>query len=77
MREQFEERLFRIIAVAGHSRQPLATPKEMVEVPGVTVPNIRAIDQNKLLAEGDTVREGQLIVALKNKIEESEDNINE
>ena len=41
MRERFEQRLFRIFAQAGYSPVQLLTitPEEMVEVPGITVPN--------------------------------------
>lgn len=44
-REHFETRLLRIFCEAGYppSRLLDITPEEMVEVPGVTVPNIRAI----------------------------------
>ena len=43
MRERFEQRLFRIFAQAGYSPVQLLTitPEEMVEIPGITVPNIR------------------------------------
>lgn len=45
MRERFEQRLFRIFAQAGYSPVQLLTitPEEMVEIPGITVPNIRAV----------------------------------
>ena len=44
-REHFEQRLLRIIKEAGYLPSDLLTisPEEMVEVPGITVPNIRAI----------------------------------
>ena len=44
-REHFEQRLFRIFQEAGYLPSDLLTisPEQMVEVPGVTVPNIRAI----------------------------------
>lgn len=44
-REHFEQRLFRIFQEAGYLPSDLLTisPEEMVEVPGITVPNIRAI----------------------------------
>ena len=44
-REHFEQRLFRIFQEAGYFPSDLLTisPKEMVEVPGISVPNIRAI----------------------------------
>ena len=55
MKEPFEQRLFRIFAQAGYSPVQLltVTPEEMVEIPGITVPNIRAVlcVQNKVLAD--------------------------
>ena len=55
MKERFEQRLFRIFAQAGYSPVQLltVTPEEMVEIPGITVPNIRAVlcVQNKVLAD--------------------------
>ena len=44
-REHFEQRLFRIFQEAGYLPSDLLTisPEEMVEVPGITVPNIRTI----------------------------------
>lgn len=44
-REHFEQRLFRIFQEAGYLPSDLLTisPEEMVEVPRITVPNIRAI----------------------------------
>ena len=44
-REHFEQRLFRIFQEAGYLPSDLLTisPEEMVEVPGITVPSIRAI----------------------------------
>ena len=54
MKERFEQRLFRIFAQAGYSPVQLltVTPEEIVEIPGITVPNIRAVlcVQNKVLA---------------------------
>ena len=73
-RERFEQRLFRIFAQAGYSpiRILTVTPEEMVEIPGITVPNIRAVlcIQNKVLTEESTARKGQLIREL---LEVSED----
>ena len=67
-REQFEQRLFRIFAEAGYSPIQIltVTPEEMVEIPGITVPNIRAVlcVQNKVLSEKNTVRKGRLVEAL-------------
>ena len=39
------------------------TPEEMVEIPGITVPNIRAVlcVQNKVLSEQNHIRKGPLI----------------
>lgn len=44
-REHFEQRLLRIFNDAGYLPSDLLSisPEEMVEVPGITVPNIRAI----------------------------------
>ncbi len=64
-KERFEQRMFRIFAQAGYSpiRILTATPEEMVEIPGITVPNIRAVlcVQNKVLAEKNTLKKSQLI----------------
>ena len=66
-KERFEARLFRIFAQAGYS------PEEMVEIPGITVPNIRAVlcVQNRVLAEQNTLRAGRLVEELLQKAEES------
>lgn len=42
------------------------TPEEMVEIPGITVPNIRAVlcVQNKVLADRNKIRSGKLVEAL-------------
>ena len=54
-RERFEERLLRIFAEAGYQPSQLLdiTPEEMVEIPGIMVPNIRTVlaVQNKALDE--------------------------
>ena len=75
MRERFEQRLFRIFAQAGYSPVQLLTitPEEMVEIPGITVPNIRAVlcVQNKVLADRNKVRSGKLVEALLKEAEES------
>lgn len=44
-RERMEQRLFRIFAGAGYTPEDMLTitPEEMVEIPGITVPNIRAV----------------------------------
>lgn len=76
MKERFEQRLFRIFAQAGYSPIQLltVTPEEMVEIPGITVPNIRAVlcVQNKVLADQNTVRKGRMIKALLEAAQESE-----
>lgn len=67
-RERFEKRLFRIFAEAGYSPIQIltVTPEEMVEIPGISVPDIRAVlcVQNKVLSEKNTVRKGRLVEAL-------------
>ncbi len=79
-KERFEQRLFRIFAQAGYSpiRILTVTPEEMVEIPGITVPNIRAVlcVQNKVLSEHNNIRKGQLVRELLNVIE-SEGKTNE
>lgn len=79
-KERFEQRLFRIFAQAGYSPVRILTvsPEEMVEIPGITVPNIRAVlcVQNKVLAEQNTRRKGQLIKELL-AVADSEDGRNE
>ena len=68
MKEPFEQRLFRIFAQAGYSPVQLltVTPEEMVEIPGITVPNIRAVlcVQNKVLADRNKIRSGRLVEEL-------------
>ena len=75
MRERFEQRLFRIFAQAGYSPVQLltVTPEEMVEIPGITVPNIRAVlcVQNKVLADRNKVRSGRLVEELLREAGES------
>ena len=72
-RERFEKRLFRILAEAGYSPVQIltVTPEEMVEIPGIPVPNIRAIlcVQNKVLSEKNTVRSGKAVAALLREVE--------
>lgn len=80
-RERFEQRLFRVFAQAGYSpiRILTITPEEMVEVPGITVPNIRAVlcVQNKVLSEQNNIRKGQLLDTLMKAAKESEVGIDE
>lgn len=65
MRERYEKRLFRIFEEAGYSPVQVLTitPEEMVEIPGITVPNIRAVlhVQNKVLSDRHNIRTGQRI----------------
>lgn len=72
-RELFEKRLFRIFAEAGYSPIQIltVTPEEMVEIPGIAVPNIRAVlcVQNKVLSEKNTVRSGKAVAALLREVE--------
>ena len=72
-RERFEQRLFRIFAEAGYSPIQIltVTPEEMVDIPGITVPNIRAVlcVQNKVLSEKNTVRSGKAVAALLREME--------
>lgn len=75
-RERFEQRLFRIFAEAGYSPVQLltVTPEEMVEIPGITVPNIRAVlcVQNKVLSEKNRNQAGSLLEKALREIKESE-----
>ena len=75
-KERFEQRLFRVFASAGYSpiRILTVTPEEMVEIPGVTVPEIRAVlcVQNRVLAEQNTLRNGRLVAELLKAAQESE-----
>jgi len=72
-RERFEKRLFRIFEEAGFSPIQIltVTPEEMVDIPGITVPNIRAVlcVQNKVLSEKNTVRSGKAVAALLQEVE--------
>ncbi len=72
-RERFEKRLFRIFEEAGYSPIQIltVTPEEMVEIPGITVPIIRAVVcvQNKVLSEKNTVRSGKAVAALLREVE--------
>ena len=68
------EKILRIneLAKKAKSEEGL-TPEEMVEIPGITVPNIRAVlcVQNKVLADRNKVRSGKLVEALLKEAEES------
>ncbi len=67
-KEYFEQRLFRIFALAGYTPTKILTitPEEMVEIPGITVPNIRAVlcVQNKVLSEQHKLRRSRLLKEL-------------
>ena len=75
-KERFEQRLFRTFAQAGYPpiRILTVTPEEMVEIPGVTVPEIRAVlcVQNKVLDEPNTVRKGRLVAELMKAAEKGD-----
>lgn len=73
MRERYEKRLFRLFAAAGYSpvRILTITPEEMVEIPGITVPNIRAVlyVQDRVLADRANVQTGQRLKELLTRTE--------
>ena len=81
-RERFEQRLFRIFEEAGYSPSKIMTitPEEMVEIPGITVPRIRAVltVQNKALDEtyGDhrKVVGARLLSDIQSKLRKEKDN---
>lgn len=76
MKKQFEQRLFRIFTQAGYLpiRILTVTPEEMVEIPGVTVPEIQAVlcIQKRVLADPNTVRGGKRIEELMKATRERE-----
>lgn len=76
-REHYEQRLFRIFEAAGYSpiRILAATPEEMVEIPGITVPNIRTVlcIQGKVLSEKDSLRKKRLMEELLRETETAGD----
>lgn len=59
-RERYEKRLFRVFEQAGYSPSRILTitPEQMVEIPNITVPNIRTVlyVQKKLAGERDAIR---------------------
>ena len=59
-RERYEKRLYRILTQAGYTPTQILTisVEQLVEIPGVTVPNIRTILylQRKLAGESGTIR---------------------
>ncbi len=64
-RERYEKRLFRVFAQAGYSPSSIltVTPEQMVEIPNITVPNIRTVlfVQRKLTGERDAIRRALMI----------------
>lgn len=79
-KERFEQRLFRIFAQAGYSpiRILTVTPEEMVEIPGITIPGVRAVlcIQNTVLEEHNLHNQGQLIKTILKAAQESEGKCN-
>ena len=69
-REHFEQRLLRIFKDAGYLPSDFLSisPEEMVEVPGVTVPNIRAI----LTLQGAVDKEQAMRRLIRSAYEEGE-----
>ena len=76
MRERYEKRLFRVFEEAGYSPVQILTitPEEMVEIPGITVPNIRAVlhVQNKVLSDKHNIGTGKKLKKLLEAAQESE-----
>ena len=64
-RERYEKRLFRILTQAGFKPSQILTisVEDLVEIPGVTVPNIRTILylQRKLAGESGTIRRALML----------------
>ena len=64
-RERYEKRLFRILTQAGYTPTQILTisVEQLVEIPGVTVPNIRTILylQRKLAGESGTIRRALML----------------
>ena len=64
-RERYEKRLFRILTEAGFTPSQILTisVEQLVEIPGVTVPNIRTILylQRKLAGESGTIRRALML----------------
>ena len=63
--ERYEKRLFRILTQAGFKPSQILTisVEQLVEIPGVTVPNIRTILylQRKLAGESGTIRRALML----------------
>ena len=64
-RERYEKRLFRILTQAGYTPTQILTisVEQLVEIPGVTVPNIRTILylQRKLAGESSAIRRALML----------------
>ena len=64
-RERYEKRLFRILTQAGFKPSQILTisVEQLVEIPGVTVTNIRTILylQRKLAGESGTIRRALML----------------
>ena len=64
-RERYEKRLFRILTQAGFTPSQILTisVEQLVEIPGVTVPNIRTILylQRKLAGESSAIRRALML----------------
>ena len=64
-RERYEKRLFRILTQAGFTPSQILTisVEQLVEIPGVTVPNIRTILylQRKLADESGAIRRALML----------------
>ena len=64
-REKYERRMFRIFTQAGYSPTQILTVSvdDMVEIPGITVPNIRTVlcIQKKLMGENSPIRRAMMI----------------
>lgn len=71
-RERFEKRFFRIFTEAGYAPIQIlsVTPEELVEIPGITVPNIRAVLylQDQLLKKTTHARSKRRTEALLNEV---------
>lgn len=67
-RERFEQRLLRIFREAGYSPWDMltVTPEKLVEIPGITVPEIRAVlyMQGRLTSEPDNIFQQRALEAL-------------
>ena len=64
-RERYEKRLFRILTKAGFTPSQILTisVEDLVEIPGVTVPNIRTVLylQRKIAGESGAIRRALML----------------